>query len=109
MTGDALHLVYVMHKVRKTLAREHGWRYQRALFIRIGLPEGLSEPEFALCVKRLEDQKWLIVDKGDRGKPILIFNKERNDGVMYSPEEIIAHALQCPPITEELLNGGPSK
>lgn len=106
MTGDVLHLVHVMHKLRKTLQREQRG-YQRALFTRLGLPEGLSESEFAFCVKTLENQRWLTVDKGGLGRPILIFNKDHSEP-RYSPEEVIAHAMQCPPITEEQLKG-PSK
>lgn len=108
MTGDILQLVYVMHKVRKTLQREHRG-YQRALFTRIGLPEGLSEADFQLCVKTLEEHNWLTVDKGGLGRPILVFNKERINDVLRSPEEVIAHAIQCPPITEKLLTGPTNK
>jgi len=93
MTNDILTKVHVMFRLRKTLQRDQT-AYQRSLFMRIGLPEGLTEDEFAVCVRLLEQHGWLTVDKGDRGKPILIFNKQYNNTLLLSPEEVIADACK---------------
>jgi hypothetical protein len=108
MTDTILTMMHVMYRVRKTLQRERRV-YQRALFVRVGLPEGLTEEDFANCVGLLATHGWLTIDQGDRGKPILIFNDQYANVSVRPPEEVIAHAEQCPPITEELLTGAKTK
>jgi hypothetical protein len=108
MNDDILTMVYVMYKVRRALKRERRG-YQRALYMRFGITEGLTEDQFNVCVSLLEQHGWLTVDKGTLGRPILVFNQQQVNASVYSPDEVIAHAMQCPPITEELLSGAPTK
>lgn len=93
MTDHILTAMHVMYKVRKTLQREHR-AYQRSLYVRIGLPEGLTEDEFTVCVGLLTTHGWLTVDKGERGKPILIFNEQYTNFTFHTPEEVIADAMK---------------
>jgi hypothetical protein len=98
MTDNILTSMHVMYKVRKTLQREHR-AYQRSLYVRIGLPEGLTENDFAVCVGLLATHGWLTVDKGERGRPILIFNEQYANWTMHTPKEVIADAMQSEPLT----------
>jgi uncharacterized protein involved in type VI secretion and phage assembly len=99
MTADILTSMHVMYRIRKTLQRDH-MAYQRSLFMRLGLPNGLTEDDFAFCVGLLEEHGWLTVEKGERGRSILIFNKEYAHHTIHTPEEVIAHAMQQPSLTE---------
>lgn len=93
MNSDILTMAHVMYKVRKALQREHRC-YQRALYMRFGITDGLTEEQFNLCMSLLEQHGWLTIDKGDRGKPILIFNEAHAGCSIYSPEEVIADACR---------------
>jgi hypothetical protein len=93
MTDPILTAMHVMYKVRKTLQREHR-AYQRSLYVRIGLPEALTEDEFVTCVGLLATHGWLTVDKGERGKPILIFNEQYANFTIHTPEEVIADVMK---------------
>jgi hypothetical protein len=95
MTDHILTSLHVMYRIRKVLQREHR-AYQRSLFMKIGLPEGLTEDDFGVCVDLLATHGWLTVDKGERGKPILIFNEEYAKWHFRTPEEVIADAMKTP-------------
>jgi len=97
---DLMVKLNVIHKLRKALQRE-GHGYQSVLHRRFGV--GLSEADFDLCVRMLLISDWCTVTKGERDATILTFNQAFSDVNPRSPEEVIAHATQCPPITEELI------
>lgn len=90
-----------VHKLRKWLLREKQG-YASWLQHRIGV--GLSRADFEWCIKMLEASGCCTVTIGDKGGMILTLKESENTPV-YSPAEVIAHAMQCPPITEELLAG----
>lgn len=92
----------VTHKLRKFLFKHKGRYYSTWLHRRIG--GGLNKVEFDWCVKMLEVSGCCTVTLGDKGGAILTAQETAN-APTYSPEEVIAHAMQCPPITEELLRG----
>ena len=91
----------VVHKVRKWLQREKQG-YKSQLHRRIGV--GLAEADFEWCIKILEVSGCCTVTTGGKGGTILTLKEPANATTLYSPEEVIAHAMQCPPITEELLS-----
>lgn len=92
----------VVHKLRKWLQKHKGPVYKSWLFKRVGY--GLTKADFDWCVKMLETSDCCTVTTGNDGGQFLAL-KEANTQ-RYSPEEVIAHAMQCPPITEELLTKG---
>lgn len=67
---------------------------------------GLSEADFDMCVRMLVISDWCTVTKGERDATILTFNQAFINVNPRSPEEVIAHAMTCPPITQDLLDGG---
>lgn len=90
----------VVHKLRKYLHKTKGSYYASWLHRRFGL--GLSKTEFEWCIKMLEVSDCCTITIGDKGGATITV-KEINNITTHSPAEIIAHAIQCPPITEELL------
>ncbi len=93
----------VVHKLRKWLHNHKEERFYASwLHRRIG--GGLNKAEFDWCVKMLEVSGCCTVTIGDKGGAVITL-KESDNLPTYSPEEVIAHAMQCPPITEELLMG----
>jgi hypothetical protein len=81
----------VIYKLRKLLQRE-GQNYQSELHRRIGV--GLNQAEFEVCVKLLVLRGWCTVTKGERDAVILTFNDAYKNEPVYSPEEVIQHAMQ---------------
>ena len=81
----------VIHKLRKLLQRE-GKGYQSSLHRRVGV--GLSEAEFAQCVKLLETSGWCTVTKGALDAAILTFNEAFNNATVLSPQEVIQDAMK---------------
>ena len=95
----------VVHKLRRWLLREKQG-YASWLHHRIGV--GLDKADFEWCIKMLEVSDCCTVTIGAKGGMILTL-KDTNTPPTRSPEEVIAHAMQCPPITEELLTGATTK
>lgn len=79
------------HKLRKVLQRE-GKGYQSMLYHRVGA--GLSEAEFAVCVKMLVVNEWCTVTKGERDAPILTFNDAYKTTRIQPPEEVLVEEAQ---------------
>ena len=90
----------VIHKLRRWLLRERQG-YASWLQHRIGV--GLSKADFEWCIKMLEVSGCCTVTIGEKGGMILT-SRESSNTTFYSPEEVIADAMQCPPNTEELLS-----
>jgi hypothetical protein len=80
----------VIHKLRKVLQRE-GKGYQSALHRRVGV--GLSDAEFAVCVKLLEVSGWCTLTKGERGAVLLTLNEAYRNTSIFTAEEVIADAM----------------
>jgi hypothetical protein len=88
---DMMLKLNVMYKLRKVLQRE-GKGYQSVLHRRIGV--GLSEAEFAVCVKILAVNGWCTVTRGERDAVIITFNDAYKNDRIYSPEEVIQDAMK---------------
>lgn len=98
LNDDIFRLLNVIHKLKKTLQREKKV-YQSVAFRRVG--SGLTEAEFNLCVKTLAETTFCTISTGDRDAVVLTLNEEFASVRLRSPAEVIAHAMQSPPLTEK--------
>jgi hypothetical protein len=102
LNDDIFHKLNVIHKLKKTLQREKKM-YQSVAFRRVG--SGLTEAEFTFCVKVLAETHFCTVSSGDRDAVVLTLNEEFANVSLYSPAEVIAHAMQQAPLTEKDIVG----
>jgi hypothetical protein len=100
LNDDIFKMLNVIHKLKKTLQRDKKM-YQSVAFRRVG--SGLTEAEFNLCVRVLAQADFCIVATGDRDAVVLTLNEEFANARLYEPAEVIAHAMQCPPITKDIV------
>ncbi|MGE5052913.1 MAG: hypothetical protein ACM3WP_02010 [Acidobacteriota bacterium] len=100
LNDDTFKMLNVIHKLKKTLQRERKI-YKSVAFRRIG--SGLTEAEFNLCVSVLAGTTFCTISTGDRDAVVLTLNEEFAKVSLYSPAEVIAHAMQCPPITKDIV------
>jgi hypothetical protein len=98
LNDDVFTKLNVIHKLKKTLQREKKM-YQSVAFRRVG--SGLTEAEFNLCVKVLAEVTFGTISAGDRDAVVLTLNEEFAKVRLYSPAEVIAHAMQQPPLTDK--------
>jgi len=100
LNDDIFKMLNVIHKIKKLLQREKKM-YQSVAFHRVG--SGLTEVEFNLCVKVLAAATFCTFSTGDRDAVVLTLNEEFANTKLYEPAEVIAHAMQCPPITKDIV------
>ena len=100
LNDDIFKMLNVIHKLKKTLQRDKKV-YQSVAFRRVG--SGLTEAEFNICVKSLASTTFCTVSAGERDAVVLTLNEEFANAKLYEPAEVIAHAMQCPPITEDIV------
>jgi hypothetical protein len=102
LNDDVFHRLNVIHKLKKTLQREKKM-YQSVAFRRVG--SGLTEAEFTFCVRVLAENNFCTVSTGDRDAVVLTLNEEFANVTLYSPAEVIAHAMQQAPLTDKKIVG----
>ena len=99
---DLMLRLNAVHKMRKYLQKR---KRAYASKLHSAVAFGLNKSEFEWCLKMLEVSGTVTLSEGEKSAVLVIFKEELADTKFYSPEEVIADAQQCPPITEELLSG----